>query len=41
MHFFATAKPEHILEYGKMSYAEAAARGPTALPARDVGSVVR
>jgi hypothetical protein len=41
MHFFATAKPENILECGKKSYAEAAARGPTALPARDVGSVVR
>jgi hypothetical protein len=41
MHFFATAKPENFLEYGKKAYAEAAARGPTALPARDVGSVVR
>jgi hypothetical protein len=39
MHFFATVKPEHVLARGKASYAEAVARGPTALPARDVESV--
>jgi hypothetical protein len=38
MHFFATVTPEDVLVSGKTSYAEAAARGPAALPARDVGS---
>jgi hypothetical protein len=42
MHFFATVRPESMLELGKMAaYPQATARGPIALPARDVGSVVR
>jgi hypothetical protein len=41
MHFFATVRPEDILQHGKMSYAEAAARRDTILPARDVENVVR
>jgi hypothetical protein len=40
LHLFATIKADDLLERGKTSYAEAVARGPTALPARDVGSVV-
>jgi hypothetical protein len=39
MHFFATVRPEDVLAHGKASYAEAAALGPVALPARDVGGV--
>jgi hypothetical protein len=41
LHFFATVKPEHILEHGKMSYAEATGRGFPAVLARYVGGVVQ
>jgi hypothetical protein len=36
LHFFATMKPEYILEHGKKSYAEAATRGQGDLPPREV-----
>jgi hypothetical protein len=40
LHFFATMKPEAVLELGKSSYAEAAALRPAAAPALDVVSAV-
>jgi hypothetical protein len=40
MHFFGTVRPEAILQGGKTSYAEAAARGETVMPAAEVGVVV-
>jgi hypothetical protein len=40
MHFFATVRPEDVLQHGKTSYAEATARIEALLPAGDVGSVV-
>jgi hypothetical protein len=41
LHFFATVKPEYVLERGKASYAEAAVRVPVAVPAGDVAGLVR
>jgi hypothetical protein len=41
MQFFAAMKPEHILEQGKVSFAEAGVHGQGRLPALDVGSASR
>jgi hypothetical protein len=40
LHFFATVRPELVLAQGKMSYAEAAARGQGGTPAPDVASLL-
>jgi hypothetical protein len=41
MHVFGTVNPEELLALGRAAYAEAAAHGSVALPARDVGGVAR
>jgi hypothetical protein len=41
MQFFATIKPEHILEQGKASFVEAGVHGQSRLPPLDVGGVFR